>query len=456
MLAHPPGPPMSEETEEERTDPGIELPPETFVEELADSIPPRRASPPPLPPPPRTPSTDRAPPGPRAWAPTVPRASAPPPMPRISTSSYAQPRPRPARGESTRPARMAPPRLSTPHVPTRPPPPMPRDSRPPPYMPKPSEAPPAVTGLNPPQRQWLTQVESTLERARATMKQQQEAIDGLRAEMEALDETASAARGAITLEALEQRLSKDEAERTDRSRALLERVTEAARGAEASAGQLQGLEARLKRLEEGTEAVRIRMRLERVGHQLQGLEVRMEALEERLEEVRGGERLAKSNETRLARLESLFEELTEEVREERGSEGPADLGRRLEDLEGLVLKSGEVLESKRADLDTKIARLEALEAQLPEERAAMQAALARVEELSQSIPAPTSGGDDLTRIKGIGPKYARLLRDAGVSSFAQIAAWDDADLETVAAALGVKPARVHKAGWVQSAQGLAS
>ena len=46
-----------------------------------------------------------------------------------------------------------------------------------------------------------------------------------------------------------------------------------------------------------------------------------------------------------------------------------------------------------------------------------------------ATPAPATGGDDLTRIKGLGPKIATLLGEQGVTSFAQIAAWTAADVE---------------------------
>src|SRR4051812_42966812 len=41
-------------------------------------------------------------------------------------------------------------------------------------------------------------------------------------------------------------------------------------------------------------------------------------------------------------------------------------------------------------------------------------------------PAPADGGDDLTRLKGVGPKLAEQLRALGVTRFSQVAAWSDA------------------------------
>lgn len=66
-------------------------------------------------------------------------------------------------------------------------------------------------------------------------------------------------------------------------------------------------------------------------------------------------------------------------------------------------------------------------------------------------PAPASG-DDLTRIKGLGPKIAALLQGLGVSSFAQIAAWDDAEIDRIDAQLGAFAGRIRRDDWVEQAR----
>ena len=64
--------------------------------------------------------------------------------------------------------------------------------------------------------------------------------------------------------------------------------------------------------------------------------------------------------------------------------------------------------------------------------------------------APAMPGDDLKRIEGIGPKYAGLLREAGINTFADLAASDEA---TLAAIIGA-PAwrRVDYAMWIEQAR----
>lgn len=69
---------------------------------------------------------------------------------------------------------------------------------------------------------------------------------------------------------------------------------------------------------------------------------------------------------------------------------------------------------------------------------------------------PTSSGDDLTRIKGLGPKISGLLGEMGVTSFAQIAAWSDADVERVDAELGRFKGRITRDQWVAQAKLLAA
>ncbi|KWV90749.1 helix-hairpin-helix domain-containing protein [Erythrobacter sp. YT30] len=72
-------------------------------------------------------------------------------------------------------------------------------------------------------------------------------------------------------------------------------------------------------------------------------------------------------------------------------------------------------------------------------------------------PAPTnSAADDLTTIKGVGPKLAGILKDQGITSFAQIAAWTDSDIERVDSMLGRFQGRITRDHWVEQAKLLAS
>lgn len=70
-------------------------------------------------------------------------------------------------------------------------------------------------------------------------------------------------------------------------------------------------------------------------------------------------------------------------------------------------------------------------------------------------PADPAAGDDLTRIKGLGPKLVALLAEQGITSFAQIAAWDDAAVDRVDATLGRFQGRIRRDDWVRQARLLA-
>jgi predicted flap endonuclease-1-like 5' DNA nuclease len=61
-------------------------------------------------------------------------------------------------------------------------------------------------------------------------------------------------------------------------------------------------------------------------------------------------------------------------------------------------------------------------------------------------------GDDLTRIKGLGPKLSRLLAELGVTRLDQIAAWTEADIAEIDPKLGAFAGRPTRDAWVEQAQ----
>lgn len=71
---------------------------------------------------------------------------------------------------------------------------------------------------------------------------------------------------------------------------------------------------------------------------------------------------------------------------------------------------------------------------------------------STTTPMPAPSGDDLTRIKGLGPKIATLLGEQGITSFADIAAWNDADIDRIDAQLGRFQGRIRRDDWVEQAK----
>ena len=70
--------------------------------------------------------------------------------------------------------------------------------------------------------------------------------------------------------------------------------------------------------------------------------------------------------------------------------------------------------------------------------------------------APVGEADDLTRIKGLGPKLATLLRGLGIARFDQIAGWSEADVARIDAQLGTFQGRIARDNWIEQARYLAA
>ncbi len=66
-----------------------------------------------------------------------------------------------------------------------------------------------------------------------------------------------------------------------------------------------------------------------------------------------------------------------------------------------------------------------------------------------------AGGDDLKVLSGVGPALEKKLHDAGITSYAQIAAWSDEDVEKYGDLLSFK-GRIEREGWVEQAKDLAA
>ncbi len=91
-----------------------------------------------------------------------------------------------------------------------------------------------------------------------------------------------------------------------------------------------------------------------------------------------------------------------------------------------------------------------------EEAAAQPAPEAPPPPAPAPAPAPAPEGDDLSRIKGLGPKLQKLLPELGLSTFAQIAALTEADLADLDTKLGAFAGRPAKDNWVEQAKYLAA
>ena len=93
-------------------------------------------------------------------------------------------------------------------------------------------------------------------------------------------------------------------------------------------------------------------------------------------------------------------------------------------------------------------------------RAAGQAqaqAAQRPEGVPELLAAPRGGkADDLKAIKGVGPKFEKLLNAQGVWHYDQIASWGPKDIAAIEAMLEGFSGRIERDGWVAQAKTLAA
>lgn len=75
-------------------------------------------------------------------------------------------------------------------------------------------------------------------------------------------------------------------------------------------------------------------------------------------------------------------------------------------------------------------------------------------EAKKAAAKATDGADDLTDISGVGPVIVKKLAAEGITTFAQVAAWGEADVEAIEEKLSFK-GRVGREDWIAQAKELA-
>ena len=60
---------------------------------------------------------------------------------------------------------------------------------------------------------------------------------------------------------------------------------------------------------------------------------------------------------------------------------------------------------------------------------------------------------DRKELSGVGPALEKKLHEAGITSFAQIAAWTEEDVEKFGEVLSFK-GRIEREGWIEQAKAL--
>ncbi|MGJ8624432.1 MAG: 50S ribosomal protein L21 [Yoonia sp.] len=75
-------------------------------------------------------------------------------------------------------------------------------------------------------------------------------------------------------------------------------------------------------------------------------------------------------------------------------------------------------------------------------------------EKPKAAPKAAAGADDLKTLSGVGPALEKKLHEAGVTTFAQIAAWTPEDVAAMDEKLSFK-GRIEREGWIAQAAELA-
>ena len=124
-----------------------------------------------------------------------------------------------------------------------------------------------------------------------------------------------------------------------------------------------------------------------------------------------------------------------------------------------VLKVTEILTggAKAKPAAKKAAKKEAPKAEpknAAEKAAPKATAKAAPKAAAKAAPKAKKAVDDLKELSGVGPVLEKKLIEAGVTSFAQVAAWKKKDIEEMDEKLSFK-GRIEREGWVAQAKKLA-
>ncbi|HSH20832.1 MAG TPA: helix-hairpin-helix domain-containing protein, partial [Draconibacterium sp.] len=78
------------------------------------------------------------------------------------------------------------------------------------------------------------------------------------------------------------------------------------------------------------------------------------------------------------------------------------------------------------------------------------------EETKEAAPEKAeAGGDDLTKLTGVGPKLAEILVEGGFTTYAEVAAASVEAIQKVLESAGSRYASKDPAPWIEEAKGLA-
>ena len=129
---------------------------------------------------------------------------------------------------------------------------------------------------------------------------------------------------------------------------------------------------------------------------------------------------------------------------------------RIRDLEASAAKHDARIKEIQASSEEQIAARDARIRELEAALSARDRRIGKLEEASAAALAQQAElGDDLKKIRGVGPAMERELRRLGITTFAQIAAWTPEDVDTIGKKIKAKPERIRRENWIESAATLA-
>ncbi|WP_227271553.1 50S ribosomal protein L21 [Roseobacter weihaiensis] len=119
-----------------------------------------------------------------------------------------------------------------------------------------------------------------------------------------------------------------------------------------------------------------------------------------------------------------------------------------------ILASGAGKSGVKAAMGAGSVSAKAVEAATPKKTAPKKTEAKAETPKAKAAPKADAGADDLKKLSGVGPALEKKLIEGGVTSFAQIAAWTDADVAAMDEKLSFK-GRIEREGWIEQAKELA-
>ena len=118
-----------------------------------------------------------------------------------------------------------------------------------------------------------------------------------------------------------------------------------------------------------------------------------------------------------------------------------------------ILASGADKSGVKAAIGAGSVSATAVEAVAPKKAAPKKAEKKAEAPKAKAAPKADAGADDLKKLSGVGPALEKKLHEAGVTTFAQIAAWTEEDVAAMDEKLSFK-GRIEREGWIAQAKEL--